>query len=222
MFPTQILTSPPSSGRLRLRRAGGVPKWIVCYCFLTLASYGASRSGDIAEHVDVAWWLALTRAALIAACMLLFFLGGLRLAKIFRIRRGQLRLALGVHAVAALVLWLPLVVLGLVLDGLGAHARPVDYSALQDFLVTLAVYAAWVGGIHCVTYIRESKRVEARALLLQTELSEAARQRLDAELRALRSELSPRFMIEAFEMIQSRRCDSIARRVLFRAPSSRT
>lgn len=191
-IPTQILKSPPSSRRLRL----------LCYCFLLLANYGTGRSGDIAEHVDVAWWLALTRAALAAACMLLFFIGGLRLAKIFRIRRGQLRLALGVHAIAAVVLWLPLVVVGLVLDALGAHARPVDYTVLQDFLVTLAVYAAWVGGIHCVTYIRESKRVEARALLLETELSDAARQRLDAELRALRSELSPRYIVEAFEMIQ--------------------
>ena len=207
-IPTQILTWPLSSSRLRLRRADGVPKWIVCYCLLILANYGSSRSGDIAEHVDVAWWLALARAALTAACMLLFFIGGLRLAKIFRIRRGRLRLALCVHAIAPVVLWLPLLVLGLVLDALGAHARPVDYSALQDFLITLGVYAAWVGGIHCVTYIRESKRVEARALLLQTELSEAARQRLDAELRALRSELSPRFMIEAIEMIQKLICNA--------------
>ena len=201
-IPTQVLTSQLSPTRLRLRRVGSVPKKVVGYCFFLFAVYGSSRSADIAENVDVAWWLALTRAALSAACLLLFFVAGLRLAKIFRVRRGELRLALGVHAIAAVVLWLPFVVLGRALDAVGARGRPADYSVLQDFLFTLAVYAAWVGGIHCVTYIRESKRVEARTLLLATELSEAARQRLDAELRALRSELSPRFMIEALEMIQ--------------------
>lgn len=206
MIATQIVTSPPSPWRLRLRRPGGVPVWLVCYSCLFLGDYGASRHLDIQEHVDVAWWLAFTKSAFAAACMLLAFASGLWLAKIFRIRRGHLRVALGVHATAGAVLWLPIAVHGLIFDALGAHATGVDYSALKDFLASFAVYAVWVGGVHCVMYIRESKRVEARALLLQTELSEAARQRLDAELRALRSELSPRFLIEAFEMIQRLIC----------------
>jgi two-component system, LytTR family, sensor kinase len=176
--------------------------WLVCYCCFLLSDYGSGRRLDIAEHVDVAWWLAFTRSAFAAACMVLPFASGLRLAKIFRIRRGQLRISLGVHAIAGVAVWLPIAAHGLIFNALGAHATPADYSALQDLLATFAVYAAWIGGVHCIMYIRESKRVEARALLLQTELSEAARQRLDAELRALRSELSPRFMIEAFEMIQ--------------------
>jgi two-component system LytT family sensor kinase len=203
MNATTLATSPHSSWHLRLRRGGGLPTWVLCYCCLLFAAYGSSRHLDVAEHADVAWWLTFTSSVFAAACMLLPFAGGLWLSKRFRIRRGQLRVALGVHAIAGAVVWLPIAVHGLVFDALGAHATSVDYSALEDFLVTFAVYAAWVGGVHCVMYIRESKRVEARAIRLQTELSEAARQRLEAELRALKSELSPRFMIEAFEMIQN-------------------
>jgi two-component system, LytTR family, sensor kinase len=203
MDATTIAMSPHSSWQLRLHRVGGAPTWVLFYCFLLLGDYTSSRGLDVAEHANVAWWLAFTRSLFAAACMLLPFATGLWLSKIFRIRRGQLPVALGVHAIAGVVVWLPIALQGIVFEALGAHARGVDYSALQDFLVTSAVYAAWVGGLHCVMYIRGWKRVETRALRLRTELSAAGRQRLDAELRARKSELSPRFMIEAFEMIQN-------------------
>jgi LytS/YehU family sensor histidine kinase len=203
MYATRIAPSPHSSWRLRLRRVPSAPIWGLWYCLFVLGSYGASRRLYIAEHVHVASWLALTASMFAAACMLLPFAIGLSLSKIYRIQRGRLRVTLAVHALAGMVVWLPIVLHGLVFDALGAHARGADYSGLQDFLVTFAVYAAWVAGVHCVMYIRESKRAEARAFRLRTELAEAARQRLDAELRALKSELSPRFMIEAFETIQS-------------------
>jgi LytS/YehU family sensor histidine kinase len=177
--------------------------WSFGFWFFAFSAYRSSTKyqqeiGVIAPHWRTA---AITVSAALLTMLLLTV--GVVLTRKYPVRRGQIRRSLGVHAVAFLALWPPFVIHAYVTRLSGVRMRGEDIAWPTDLAVSLLFYAVWVALMHGVKWIRDGRRTEKMTLRLRTELTEAARQHMEAELRAFRTEVSPRLLIDAFETLSA-------------------
>jgi LytS/YehU family sensor histidine kinase len=73
------------------------------------------------------------------------------------------------------------------------------FSWWLRLLLDVVSYGLLAGLAHAAEYWRRYRRTEAAGLRLRAELSEAGRRRAEAELRALKAELSPHFLGSALQ-----------------------
>jgi LytS/YehU family sensor histidine kinase len=175
--------------------------WVFWTAFFTIALFAQGRNYQ-RTHVHRPAWQSLV--ASLEGVLFYTWMGVVawRLTSRYPIRRAQLGKSLGVHLLGAAAVLIPSRVFGELAEvtNLSLFDKPTMPLSRQVYL-SIIIYVTLIAVMHLVKYALDTRRSEEATLRLKADLSDAARQRMEAELRALKAEVSPRFMIEAFDTV---------------------
>jgi LytS/YehU family sensor histidine kinase len=177
--------------------------WAFWFSAFAASAYRSSTKYQREIGVIAPQWRTAAIALSAALLTMLLFAVGVALARTHPIRRGQIWRSLRVHVVAGAMLWPAFAILDYVTRLSGVHMRGENIPWQTDLAATVVSFVVWVALVQGVRWIWDAGRSERMTLKLRAELSEAARQHMEAELRAFRSEVSPRFLIDAFETLSN-------------------
>ena len=186
--------SSPDGRRRRVWEGAALGAWFLYNEVSTAREYASALRGHAAP-----WWLPAAAAA--PSSVLLTLLAGTAFVLSFRFPVGRAlpRRHLRVHAGAALVLALaaPLIEAGV------AWTVGVDGPRGNgSFAAYLLLYAVLAGFAHGPEYASRSRAQERAALLLRAGVDRAELARSRAQLRTLRLQLSPAFLLGTLRQLQ--------------------
>jgi hypothetical protein len=187
-----------------MKRVVGI--WALVYLVLLWMSYAGARQTQALALQFPSRWTTLAFAAPYTAMVLAPVLVVIVMSGRHRIRRDNLHRTLPLYLLALVgveclsrlfVLWLQWVGIP---NPFPITGPELTVAWVARSLFTFALLVAFVHGFRAARELRENDR---RALELEAELSEAARLRAEAELRAMTSQLNPRLMGDALDRIAS-------------------
>jgi len=205
LWDTQLSRVPAWRTWLR-RNDSAVRKWAIWlfwFAFFTQGAFGGARDYQRSTNANTPTLATLAAAATFAACTTLMVWVGLTLTKRYQVRRGQIRRHLGFHFLGAAAVPLLFVAHDFLWSSAGVRLQRSQGQYSSTFFGVMFVYSVFLVVAHAVRYVLDMQRSEEATLRLKAQLSEAARQRMEAELRALKTELSPRFLVDALETVST-------------------
>ena len=183
--------SAPSLGRLT---------WAALIVGLSVIQIGSAANRPGVRAASALWWLS---PLLSVGLDVMTLYVALRLARRFPLGRSQPGRHVAPHTLAAIVYSIAEISLThWVEPALGSN--PASANAMSiDFGWDLLGYATWAALAHAIEYFRRYRSGEVAALQMRTELADLGRQRAEAELRALRTELNPQIIGNSLGAVSS-------------------
>jgi two-component system, LytTR family, sensor kinase len=185
-------------GRHRLTFA-----WLALYLGMVAFGTAFKVSHLRSDAPPVFWWSFLPSVVLSLMGDSLQFFAAIYLALRWPIAPPRVLRRTALHLMAMLVttalVWLVAVIVAPIVG-------PTEWLALPPSrILLLGIVAYWIPAAlaHGVELARRFWRADAARTRLKADLSEAARQRTEADLRALKAELNPRFLGDAMQTVST-------------------